>query len=481
MKTKNLLTSILKSCLALFITGNAVAQCSASFTAVGNYTNNCNTFEFTNTSIAAPGAIYKWEFGDGATQSMGAPVNVYHAYTTNGVYSATLSVFTTTTSMLPCSTISNTISVNCGGPFVCQASFTQYSTSHTAYFTAANSGGGALYRWSFGDGAGTGLLSSTTTNHYYTNGGSYTASLYVYAPTNTTTPCDSSSQTVTINTSTVCQAAYSHTNSNCASVILVNNSTGAGSNYFWDFGDGNTSFTNSTAAFTHVYTANGSYVVKLDVFSSSNTVTPCSSVQHTIAISCPSLACQANSQFTLFADTANVGNYFAYNNSTGTGTLSYVWSFGDGTSSTQQYPFHQYAVPGQYVVCLQVTSTSGFLTCSDTYCDSSSVHRMAAGFQMSSITVIPQSVTGIKQNELIKSLATYPNPFNDELTIELELNASTLNISYEVYDALGKVVMKNKITDSKTRLNTSNLNNGFYFLSVKDENGNTLRSIKIVK
>lgn len=748
MKTKNLLTSILKSCLALFITGNAVAQCSAAFTSVGNYTNNCNTFQFTNTSTVTPGSVYKWEFGDGATTSMGAPVNVYHTYTANGVYTATLSVYTTTTSSVACSTVSNTLSVNCGtlscqssfasigsGTFTCNqqvfnnmstpglyyhwifgdgystytsspygimhtyatanntytatlevyptststaacsvssqtvsvncgtmtpciadftaagnytsncntfefintssspgpgsyykwqfgdgatqvtasngnvyhtynvngvytptlsvysstassipcstvsntlsvncgttcpASFSYTSSSHTANFNIT-SGSGMIYVWSFGDASGMGPTTNTTANHYYNNYGNYVVTLNVYSPSNTVTPCGSSSQSITISAGTVCQAAYTYTNGNCWGVTLVNNSTGTGNNYFWDFGDGTTSTTsslyfthqytangsyvikldvyspsntvtpcsstqntfaincasltcqaaysytsnancngaffvnNSTGAgntyfwdfgdgttnittssawFAHYFPANGSYVVKLDVYSPSNTVTPCSSIQHTLSINCATLACQANSQFTLFADTANAGNYFAYNSSTGNGTLSYLWNFGDGNTSTQQYPFHQYAVPGQYVVCLQVTSTTGTVSCSDTYCDSSSVHRMAAGFQMSSISVIPQTVTGIKQNELVKSLAAYPNPFNDELAIEVELNSNTSNISYEVYDALGKVVLKNKITDSKTILNTSALNNGFYFLSVKDENGNTLRSLKIVK
>jgi PKD repeat protein len=481
MKTKHLLTSILKSCLTLFITGTAVAQCSAAFTSVGNYTNNCQTFEFTNTSIAPSGAVYKWEFGDGASTSMGAPVNVYHNYTTNGVYTATLSVYTTTTSVFPCSTVSNTLSVNCGS-FSCQAAFTSNSSSHTANFNATNSGSGALYVWDFGDMSGMGPSSGTTANHYYNNFGTYTVTLNVYAPTNTATPCASTTQVISISQGTVCNAAYSYTsNAGCGQAFFVNNSTGTGNTYFWDFGDGTTNVTTSSGWFSHTYSANGSYVVRLDVYQSSNTVTPCSSTQNTLSIYCPSLTCQVNSNFTLFADTANPGNYFAYDNSTGTGSLSYLWDFGDGNTSTQQYPFHQYAVPGQYVVCLQVTSLTNSITCSDTYCDSSSVHRMAAGFQMSSITVVPQTVTGIKNNGLVKSLTAYPNPFNDQLIIELELNANTSNINYEVCDALGKVVMKNKITDLKTNLNTGTLSNGFYFLSVKDDNGNTLRSMKIVK
>src|SRR5437870_5628422 len=49
-----------------------------------------------------------------------------------------------------------------------------------------------------------------------------------------------------------------------------------------------------------------------------------------------------NAQFTLVEDSTNIYNYWAYNNaSSGTGaTLSYSWDFGDGTTSTLQYPSH---------------------------------------------------------------------------------------------------------------------------------------------
>ena len=71
----------------------------------------------------------------------------------------------------------------------------------------------------------------------------------------------------------------------------------------------------------------------------------------------------------IFADSTNAGNYFAYNLSWTSGATSYLWDFGDGTTSTQQYPFHQYAIPGQYIVCLTVTGTygaalGGLTTCS---------------------------------------------------------------------------------------------------------------------
>jgi PKD repeat protein len=182
----------------------------------------------------------------------------------------------------------------------------------------------------------------------------------------------------------------------------------------------------------------------------------------------------------VFADSTNTGNYFAYNLSSGTGNVSYLWNFGDGTSSTQQYPFHQYAVPGQYVICLTVTATSGTTTCTDMSCDSSSVQRMAAGFLMSQVNVIPQATTGIKQAEVLTGLNAYPNPMADELTIEATTKDNS-KLNYVLIDALGRVVLTGTIENSKAIINTSSLEKGFYSLSITNEKGSSLKAVKLVK
>ncbi|MBK6983276.1 MAG: T9SS type A sorting domain-containing protein [Bacteroidetes bacterium] len=191
-------------------------------------------------------------------------------------------------------------------------------------------------------------------------------------------------------------------------------------------------------------------------------------------------ACQVNSQFSVFADSLTPGNYFAYNNSTGSGTLSYLWNFGDGTTSTQPYPFHQYAVPGQYVICLDVTASSGTTTCTDTYCDSSSVQKMASGFLMSQFNVISPTVTQITQTETINDIKIYPNPVDEQLNIEFSANNSQKS-SYILFDALGRIVLTGNLNNSKTTINTSNLEKGFYSLSVTNEKGSSLKTIKLVK
>ena len=212
--------------------------------------------------------------------------------------------------------------------------------------------------------------------------------------------------------------------------------------------------------------ANGNYPAYL--FNYSNGA-QCDSSFQNVYINCTNggtttpTGCHVNSSFYIFPDSLNTGNYFAYNFSSGTGSLSYLWNFGDGTSSTQQYPFHQYAVPGQYIICLTVTGTDSSATCSDTYCDSSSVHRIAAGFQMSQINVKPMSVTGIKQVENVIGLKAFPNPIADELTIE----ATTSNdqkLNYILVDALGRAILTGNLNDAKVTINTSNLEKGFYSL-----------------
>ena len=38
---------------------------------------------------------------------------------------------------------------------------------------------------------------------------------------------------------------------------------------------------------------------------------------------------------------------------------SWKWDFGDGTTSTEQYPIHQYKEPGSFVVVLTVQGPAG--------------------------------------------------------------------------------------------------------------------------
>lgn len=190
--------------------------------------------------------------------------------------------------------------------------------------------------------------------------------------------------------------------------------------------------------------------------------------------------CQSNSHFTIFADSLNPGIYNAYNNSSGLGVLSYLWDFGDGTTSSLQYPSHQYSIPGQYTICLTVSATSGTNTCTSTYCDSANTQRMSSAYLMSEFNVIPQIATSVNQIDISSLIRAYPNPIADNLIIE-NLNQKTTSFNYNLTDALGRIILTGICAENSTTINTSHLSKGVYTLTILNENRNKLKIIKLIK
>jgi gliding motility-associated-like protein len=62
-----------------------------------------------------------------------------------------------------------------------------------------------------------------------------------------------------------------------------------------------------------------------------------------------------------------VGATFGFQDlSTAATALSYLWDFGDGVTSTEAEPFHQYVEPGMYTVALTVSTDSGCISSNTT-------------------------------------------------------------------------------------------------------------------
>ncbi len=136
-----------------------------------------------------------------------------------------------------------------------------------------------------------------------------------------------------------------------------NDTDGSIAAYSWDFGDGNTS---SSANPSHTYSASGSYTVELTVTdndgASASDIT--SADISTQSPTNQSPIAQANGPYS-----GAVGQSIAFS-SAGSydpdgSTLSYQWTFGDGSSSTQANPNHAYASAGSYNVSLTVTDADG--------------------------------------------------------------------------------------------------------------------------
>ena len=156
--------------------------------------------------------------------------------------------------------------------------------------------------------------------------------------------------------------------------------------------------------------------------------------------------------------------------STGTG-LSYLWDFGDSTSSTSPSPTHTYAASGPYLLCLTVSNT----TCSSTYCDSVTVDS-AGNVKGQGFTIVvgQGSVMGIS-GPVNRSygISLFPNPASGVLYIGLRdsgigfRKASVLTISGQ---ETGLFTDGNRQSPTAS-IDVSSLPSGLYLLKLEGENG----------
>ena len=308
-------------------------------------------FNFTG-SASSPSAVMTWDFGDGTAQLIGP--SVAHTYAAPGVYTVCMTAMSFIDSCTYCAQITVT-----GG-----------STANCSYISIQDSINANLYYffgtpsqlitgliWDFGDGT-TGV--GATPTHQFTSPGSYLVCMNEIELATGNIVC-SSCQTIVIGGSSGCTFTVTSSPSNPNSLTFFIASA-PNTSYFWDFGDG-TTFSGNNA--THTYATPGVYTVCLTA-GSGGAIT-CTSCQNVVIPSNPS--CQAN-----FAS-VSVGlmAYFVdqsvavpLNVPPLPSPVYYTWSFGDGTSSTLQFPQHQYSVPGTYLVCLNVNTVG----CNSTYCDS---------------------------------------------------------------------------------------------------------------
>ncbi len=71
----------------------------------------------------------------------------------------------------------------------------------------------------------------------------------------------------------------------------------------------------------------------------------------------------------------------------------------------------------------------------------------------------------------------FPNPAEDILNIQTN---SFENITYSIYDALGKLILQDKLQAELTPIPTSNLASGFYTVTLNEE-GRNLKTFKLAK
>jgi PKD repeat protein len=468
--TKNIQSTLKRGLMFGALIGlgyTANAQCTASYTSIVDPADNGDV-AFTNTT-AGTGLIYNWSFGDGIYSTAINPGT--HTYASSGTYTACLTIqdsINLLDSTMGCmNTFCSSITViNPAGGSTCTASFIAFDSVGYGYFSNISSGTGLTSTWSFGD--GTSATGTGDITHLYASPGTYTVCLTIsnFLGTCSDTYCDS----VVIGGSTGTCNAYFVTADSAASTQFFDYATGTGSlTYSWDFGDGTTSTTVGDVA--HTYATAGTYYACLtisDAGTCSNTY--CTYVTIGAAPSC-------NATFAIAQDSINLFNYFIYNSYPLSATTTYLWDFGDGTTSTLQYPSHTYSVTSPVLICLTISDGAA---CSDTFCDSINPGHGASS--VFTINVLP-TATGIQeQANIVSTFENYPNPFSNTTTINYSINKDA-NVSVSIVDLLGNTISQldneNKTSGTySTVWDASSVAEGMYLLQLKVNN--TVSTKKII-
>ncbi len=223
-------------------------------------------------------------------------------------------------------------------------------------FQDQSTGGPTSWYWDFGNGATSTLKNPSTT---YFNEGVYTVTLTVtnaqgsntMTRTGVVTVYGKPSPAFTVSDSSGCfplRAQFSDLSTPSAGT--------SNTAWFWDFGDGNQSTEQNPF---HVYTAAGDNTVTVKVTNDKgcySVLTKPAYIRINGGVTSSFTNTQAASCKPPFSISFNA-------TSAGSGTLSYLWDFGDGTTSTAKSPSHVYSTIGNYTVSLVTTNSSG---CADT-------------------------------------------------------------------------------------------------------------------
>lgn len=311
---------------------------TAQFTLDDDAACDSLTVAFTNTSFG--GSQHSWDFGDGTASNVASPPP--HFYGSPGSYAVSLTV----TNGQGCTATANELVniyepplVQIGAQNVCEGSIAQF-----ADLTSLPPGNQAIsWAWDLGDGTTSDLQSP---QHLYAGGGSYDVTLTV-----TTAHCSGTGQQqVTVEPGPQASFAPS-TTLGCSPLVVqfTNNSVGAVS-HVWTFGDGGASNEVApTHTFLNLTSQDTTYVVQL-VVSTSFGCTDTVQVPITVA---PGI--QAMFTHDAMPGCAPLDVNFTNNS---TGATDFLWDFGDGSSSTEVSPSHQYINDTQVLQMNTVTLTA---------------------------------------------------------------------------------------------------------------------------
>ncbi|MFM7851634.1 MAG: PKD domain-containing protein, partial [Flammeovirgaceae bacterium] len=326
--------------------------CGSQFRLFANFGNN-NCFPIS----------YLWNFGDGTLPITVIPTatdnsSIFHQYASPGTYTVTLdfeskcngSVLVSKTRVTRQVTVTSVLSSKLDFNFqnaTCGTVFTPIPIHPDKNCT------NVAYEWDFGDGTPKSNLYAPS--HIYSRAGSYTVSLKLNYS------CDGCQKFITYQKTITAPelapiASFSQQYNSCTTTFNATiNSNCTKTTYLWDFGDG---ITSTVAQPSHTYATAGVYSTTLTLGYQCST--GCNG-QYIITKPTTILAPEAPAVDFTFQNYKCEINFTSSvtHESTNCSTVSYLWNFGDGTTSTDINPAHLYSSAGAYNVSLALTYQCG--------------------------------------------------------------------------------------------------------------------------
>jgi gliding motility-associated-like protein len=355
-----------------------------SFTYIGVCEGN--PIVMTNTSeIEAPHTItgYEWDILNNGINNYFTE-NATHTFNGNGTFEVAL----TATSDGGCS---NTVVQNITVWADPTASFSHVPACEGDPFqfndqSTGNGGNINTWQWNFGDGN---TSNQQNPSHSYASFGTYTVTLTV----TTQDGCsDEISQEISLLPNPI--ADFSITNACYQSALSFTDLSENATQWEWNFGDGTGTSSNQNPTYT--YQSPGTYTVTLTVYSANG----CVDSHQLQAVAYP----DPTPGFT--SPSVCLGNESTFNNTTQIAPPDFIteynWSFGDGGTSSEENPAHEYTSQGVYTVTLTVTSNEG---CSSSITQQVSVYPLP-NVNFSSTSVCMGEITSLTNNSSISNTFT---------------------------------------------------------------------------
>jgi gliding motility-associated-like protein len=274
---------------------------------------------------------YVWDMGDGTTYE---EFEVNHTYASTGTYTITMTATDEACDIVE--TISEEITIL--DPIIAEIGNDNLENCGELTVQFDNLSTDGTYSWNFGDGN---QSASAEPEHTFVGPGIFDVMLVASNP-ETCNLSDTAYVSVAIGAPQDIEALFMAYQSDCENNIVetVNQSTGDFLSYDWDMGDG---FTYTDFEVSHQYVALGSYDITLTV-----TDTLCDVVEEMII---PVLVSNEVTSVLNVPNAVGCSPFDVEFENLGNGA-TYIWDFGDGTTSDEANPSHTYNQPGDYTVSL---------------------------------------------------------------------------------------------------------------------------------